>query len=313
MDTPITRTDDDALAARASAVKIGYWQDDYIKHFCKQVDRKAPVINRGTYLRTQAIDDACKRFLQLPGPGLKQIISLGAGSDTRFFRLAQPYIAQDKDVPFRYHELDFAHVTQRKAMTMMTKKVLKDMLHYGSAPVLDSRAGSIHGNSYNLHPIDLRSLVSTDLPGVDYTLPTLILSEVCLIYMDLEDADAVLTWTQRFPNAGLMLYEPIEGNDAFGKMMVKNLASRGLQLKTLERYATLNLQRERLLRIGCFSHAHARDMNSLEASLSREEKERIAQLEMFDEIEEWRMLAAHYCFAIGWRGPLAEGMVSPYS
>ncbi|ORY79389.1 S-adenosyl-L-methionine-dependent methyltransferase [Protomyces lactucae-debilis] len=310
MDTPITRTDDDALAARASAVKLGYWQDDYIKHFCKQADRKAPVINRGTYLRTRAIDQACARFLQLPETGTKQIISLGAGSDTRFFRLAQPFVVDGTDIPFKYHELDFPHVTQRKAMTLTTKKALKDVLHYQTTCTVNARAGSIYSSHYNLHPIDLRSLHETELPGVDMSLPTLIISEVCLIYMDLEKADRVLSWTKRFTSAGVVLYEPIGGNDAFGKMMVKNLASRGLQLKTLEQYATLALQQERLLHVGGMTHAQASDMNALERDLPQEERERIAKLEMFDEVEEWKMLAAHYCFAIGWRGPSAEAMLS---
>ncbi len=36
------------------------------------------------------------------------------------------------------------------------------------------------------------------------------------------------------------------------------------------------------------------------------EKERTAKLEMFDEIEEWRMLADHYCVARGWRGSVFD-------
>ena len=29
------------------AVQLGYWQDNYIQHFVKTADRKAPEINRG--------------------------------------------------------------------------------------------------------------------------------------------------------------------------------------------------------------------------------------------------------------------------
>lgn len=35
--------------------------------------------------------------------------------------------------------------------------------------------------------------------------------------------------------------------------------------------------------------------------VSGDEKERVAALEMLDEVEEWRMLARHYCVAWGWR------------
>ena len=44
------------------------------------------------------------------------------------------------------------------------------------------------------------------------------------------------------------------------------------------------------------------DVDSLwEQTISPEEKERVAALEMVDEVEEWRLLAQHYCVAWGWR------------
>lgn len=46
--------------------------------------RKSPLINVGTHHRTYAIDRLVERFLEKGG---KQIVSLGAGSDTRFWRL----------------------------------------------------------------------------------------------------------------------------------------------------------------------------------------------------------------------------------
>lgn len=43
-------------------------------------------------------------------------------------------------------------------------------------------------------------------------------------------------------------------------------------------------------------------MNELWKSLiSEDEKLRVAGLEMVDEVEEWELLAAHYCVAWGWR------------
>lgn len=79
--------------------------------------------------------------------------------------------------------------------------------------------------------MDIRDLPnSPDLPRyLDPTLPTTVISECCLIYMDLEDATTLLRWiTNTFQGngVGLILYEPIGGHDAFGKMMVRNLAVR---------------------------------------------------------------------------------------
>jgi len=47
--------------------------------------------------------------------------------------------------------------------------------------------------------------------------------------MDQADTTALLQWiTKTFQNSGvgLILYEPIGGYDAFGKMMIRNLAVR---------------------------------------------------------------------------------------
>jgi O-methyltransferase involved in polyketide biosynthesis len=46
------------------------------------------LINIGTYLRTRAIDLLLDDWFRLAGPRKVQIVSLGAGSDTRFWRLA---------------------------------------------------------------------------------------------------------------------------------------------------------------------------------------------------------------------------------
>lgn len=303
MDTAVTRTDDDALAARASAAKVGYLNDPYIKYFVKTVDRKAPVINRGTYVRTVAIDRIIESFLaDASASSPKQIVSLGAGSDTRYFGLAEKYIAKDEDIPFTYHELDFPHVCQRKALSISSKAGLSKIIHYKDTPVVNGRAGSILGKHYALHPIDLVDLPQTTLPGLDLSRETLILSEVCLVYMDVAASDAVLAWTRHFSAAVMCIYEPIRGDDAFGRMMVRNLAHRGLELKTLERYPTPDAQRLRLAAAG-YEHVRACTMNDVfDGWLDATERERVARLEMFDEIEEWVILADHYCLALGWRG-----------
>ena len=47
---------------------------------------KPPLINIGTHHRTYAIDLLVDRFFAACGESGGQVVSLGAGSDTRFFR-----------------------------------------------------------------------------------------------------------------------------------------------------------------------------------------------------------------------------------
>jgi O-methyltransferase involved in polyketide biosynthesis len=64
-------------------------------------------------------------------------------------------------------------------------------------------------------------------PHLDPNIPTLFISECCLIYMEQDSATELLRWITRVFGKGsvaVILYEPIGGHDAFGKVMVKNLA-----------------------------------------------------------------------------------------
>lgn len=198
-----------------------------------------------------------------------------------------------------------------------------------SNDVTVSEAGdALHTPSYHIHPCDLRSLslnlsFTEALPGIDRSLPTLLISECCLIYLSPTEAAQVVSFftehlfgpthelsengetQQSSPAAtplGLILYEPIRPNDPFGRTMVANLATRGIQLQTLNKYSSLEAQRTRLLEQGFGTGQAAADIDFIwERWVNEEEKERVASLEMLDEMEEWRLLARHYCISWGWR------------
>ena len=108
-DDAVRNTDSDALLSRLSALKLGYLPPEpFTQEFSSSsatnsagpmtgssfprphqqgVDaRRSPLINIGTYLRCTAIDAEVEAFLT-QGNGPKQIISIGAGSDSRYWRL----------------------------------------------------------------------------------------------------------------------------------------------------------------------------------------------------------------------------------
>ena len=176
----------------------------------------------------------------------KQIVSLGAGSDTRYFRLKQ----KQPDLDVVYHELDFEANSRTKIARIQSSAFVstaKTLCRVDlQSPDFELSEGSrLSSPSYHIHPQDLRDL-SKGIPalaGIDPTLPTLLISECCLIYLMPEHADSVLQYftnlfVQSTPLA-IVIYEPIRPRDPFGRTMVSNLIARGIQLQTLEKYADL--------------------------------------------------------------------------
>jgi len=94
-------------------------------------------------------------------------------------------------------------------------------------------------------------------------------------------------------------YEQIHPEDPFGQTMIQNLQSRGAPLLGIDAYPNLQGQINRFHQLG-FSEANAWDMNDVYRYLiPQKETQRIEKLELFDEFEEWNMIQAHYCIAMG--------------
>jgi [phosphatase 2A protein]-leucine-carboxy methyltransferase len=242
---------------------------------------------------------------------VKQIVSLGAGTDTRYFRLA----ASNPSLGLVYHEIDFAVNTSAKISTIKQTPALLSVLsaHSGDpdAILIAANGESLTSPTLNIHAIDLRTISPSSLPRIPNLrpdAPTLILSECCLIYLSPEHNLQILSaFTQHLVPApaplALVLYEPIRPNDPFGRTMVANLAARGIRLQTLQAFETLAAQRARLKGYGFEAGQEAVDTEHLwQRWVGDEEKARVAGCEMLDEVEEWVLLARHYCVAWGFRG-----------
>ncbi|KAL1597205.1 carboxy methyl transferase for protein phosphatase 2A [Paraconiothyrium brasiliense] len=314
-DNAIRGTDQDAAGSRVSCVELGYLDDPYAKLFATQSStRRLPLLNRGTYVRTSAMDHLIDLFITTPTPSLKQIVSFGAGTDTRYFRLRDKYPNEH----IVYHELDFPTNTAAKLSSIQRSPELQDALGASHFPLV-SHGDSYHSTWYNLHALDLRSLANAtpetlpQLPHLDPNKPTLILSEMCLVYLQPSIVSNIMhTFLTHYlrPStpASLVLYEPILPHDAFGRTMISNLSTRNIALPTLLSYPELGDQRARLKQYGFVDGARAADTSFIWREwVSGKEKERVAGLEMLDEMEELELLLRHYCVCWGWRNGHSDG------
>ncbi|KAJ7074545.1 S-adenosyl-L-methionine-dependent methyltransferase [Mycena amicta] len=311
-DSSVRLTDSDAALARLSAVQKKYLEDPFIKHLVPRAHLqppRPPLINIGTFVRATAIDELVVKWLRTSaGLGTRcQIVSLGAGSDTRFWRLAT---GAYKDSLATYIELDFPEITTKKAMAIRKSKDLSAVL--GDVTISHGGTGLTSSN-YHLLPVDLRLpptatlaklLASENDAILSPTLPTLLLFECVLVYMTPEASSAVLRWFVDFFSAaesaalGSIVYEMFRLQDSFGRVMIENLKARNVSLPGAAPYPDMDSLPRRFIDVG-FSTAQALTLKDIrKAYISASELERIAHLELVDEIEELDLVLDHY--AITW-------------
>ena len=115
---------------------------------------------------------------------------------------------------------------------------------------------------YKLLTCDLRDTAGTTskLRGVtSLEAPTLVFAECVLVYLDPQYSDALLREVAGSdPNVGVLYYDVITPGDAFGREMIENLSSRGITLRGVHQYPSLQSHEHRLQQF--FARSEVRHM-----------------------------------------------------
>nr|WOE55315.1 PhF00078.1 [Neoporphyra haitanensis] len=319
-DAAVMRTNDDAAASKAAAVAMGYLTDPYLAPFVQPpplargaaatadvaaAPRRAPLINRGTATRVAAVDAAVATFgaataaaaaAAATGSGggspprpSRQVLSLGAGFDTRPFGAAAAGVS--------YVEVDFPAVAAAKWRRL------------GGGAGGNDDGGRAGGGDLRDAARLVARLSAGGGVGWDWAAPTLLLTELVLVYMDAADSARLLAAVAGAATGCLAVvnFEQIRPDDPFGMQMVTNIAHRGSPLRGLAAVPDLRAQVHRFRTAGWTTVA-AVDMRTFYYRyLTPARRAHIESLELLDEVEEWHLLLEHYALVWGARDPRATG------
>jgi [phosphatase 2A protein]-leucine-carboxy methyltransferase len=174
------------------------------------------------------------------------------------------------------------------------------------APQTSSSASEINTNGFHLISCDLRNLNELDKKlkecELNFSLPTLFISECVLIYMSAEHSSQLLSYLTRTFDACCCLvnYEQVNLNDKFGEIMLANMELRSCRLLGVEACHSIDSQFNRFVRTGFSSNVcQVLTMTDFyRHKLDRRERERIESIEFLDESELLYQLMDHYCICI---------------
>ncbi|KAL0963953.1 hypothetical protein UPYG_G00315730 [Umbra pygmaea] len=305
-DAAVQGTNDSSVLSKVSAAAHGYFQDDYLKQFVCKVSRRAPLINRGYYVRWKAVDYCVKQFLRVTEScPRRQVLTLGAGFDSLYFRLHAEGALKGVVI----FELDFPEVSRRKGVLISNNTRLKECLGSFTA----SLTGPVYvlGDQYRLLGVDVRETQQVEETlrgaGLDCNAPTLILSEVVLTYLETQWSDAVIVWASRLLAQSLfVMYEQIRPQTPFGRVMQSHFLKLNSTLHALRPYPDVAAQTQRFLDRG-WEQCVCLDINDFYLGLIPEkERCRVESLEPFDEFEEWHNKCCHYFILSASRGSLTS-------
>lgn len=311
-DLAIIKTADDALVAKIACVERNYYQDDFLTVFehGKEGHRYIqPLIKRGTYGRVCCMDKVLASFANTNEANPLQVVILGSGKDTTFFRYLHQQLTSDvhaEPSEVRWFEVDHTSVIEEKSQQVKWK-----------SDVFAASVEAVEGG-FRINPEDEQdasnTLVGHDLRkepevlfkklsklGLGENTPTLFVLECVLMYMPERETESLLSACARlYPKAVVACYEPILGTDPFGGIMEKNLTRAGVTQvdHCLVQTRTIRSHLDKFKRSG-FGVGIGSDMHSVyDNVLTDGQRKKASKCDFLDELEEWVLIMSHYCFLV---------------
>ncbi|EGE04762.1 leucine carboxyl methyltransferase [Trichophyton equinum CBS 127.97] len=293
-------TNGSSIVSKRSVERIYYKEPHFFQHFVKSSPRRAPLINRGYWLRMYAIEHTVTEFLKEATGRPKLVINFGCGFDPLVFQLLSQNPSLCENAIFV--EIDHRKMMLEKWEAIQRSPELKELIPDAAS---SSEGGTvIRAKQYigigcdlgNLSELEqtLKSEVDTSECSILCT------AEVALTYMAVKAADALISWAARLSDDtqfGLLEQFFPDGPDhPFARTMIAHFTKWRAPLQSIHIYPTLVQQEQRFLKVG-WKQARARSLWEAwndPSFIDAKTRASLDQFEAFDEWEEIALFASHY-------------------
>lgn len=201
-DEAIIGTNDYSIVSKRSVEKL-YLQNEpeFFRPFIEKPKRRAPLINRGYWLRMQAIEHVVKTFLHEPLSKNKIIVNLGCGYEPLPFRMLWRYKKQCQNVKFI--DIDFFQLIQQKVSKIRRHTMYTDLLEDFNADSILSGPILMDFDRYSAIGCDLGDAAAMRdmfrrLQLQDHAV--LFLAEVSMVYMEPVEATTLIRLCGELPD-----------------------------------------------------------------------------------------------------------------
>ncbi|KAL1842599.1 hypothetical protein VTJ49DRAFT_4779 [Mycothermus thermophilus] len=338
-DDQVMATNNSSIVSKRSVEKLYHPNEPhYFRHFVRKLQRRAPLINRGYWLRMRVVDTLVRDFLlgvasrardgqNGTGRGRKKravVVNLGCGSDVLPWQCLIRYPDSCADANARFVDVDFPDLIARKRETVLNTPELLGPLTGVKESVAPGGAVVLESDQYVQIGCDLRDLetlrrgLQVAAGGAFEECQFLFVAEVSITYMETAAADEVIRFASTVGDAEFVLLEQIlpDGpSHPFAATMLSHFTKLGTPLKSVDVYPTVDDQRARFVSCGwpadqvcvwTLWQAWADARFVLPA-----ERMELDKVEPFDEWEEFAIFACHYCVVHARVGGEGRVMVSP--
>ena len=309
-DICVENTNSESLLSKLSVVDAGYRVDPFLKIFrtndqglVKRSPRSA-AINRGYLARMIALECSLEKYLlMLSAVGIKhQVLSLGAGYDSLYFRLRNQGIIKSKHCS--YFEVDFPvvpltkwHFISKNALLKSFFKLLKSSFGNECFSFDDGSFNMVGCNMTDTENLEKR----LDALNFNWMLPTIVFCECSLTYVESTDSIALTSWlTRKISHLIFIDYEQIHPDDSFGQIMVRHFQKRNSTLKCIKYYPSICDHKRRFLSLGWKRCSILNIDTVFRQNHGLHEQKRWKNIDdQFDEPEEFISKCTHYILFVG--------------